>query len=159
MIRTLLLSTAAKVILGVILALGVVTFVGSLVAAALFAESETAERLEESYVALSVESQRWARETQRCAISGGIACLHEANDQLAAAFRRFQSELRDLEYPGFAIDEAERLDRDVTDIILVLERMSATNEPARYDELLAEYQSLAFTFDADFEALLDEVRF
>ncbi|MGH9229792.1 MAG: DUF4389 domain-containing protein [Acidimicrobiales bacterium] len=158
-ITTLLLSRAAKVILGVILGLGAVFVIAGNVAAVVLGDSETSERLQESYLVLSEDSQRYGLETQRCAVSGGIGCLQEANLQFAGAVRRFQTELRALEFTDVAIDEAEQLDRGATDLMLVLERMASTDEPGQYNELLAEFQSLANAFDADFQELLDEVEF
>ena len=156
-IRTLLLSTSAKVIIGVILALGAVFWIGLNVVAALVSESDTAERLQESYVVLSTERQRHSRETQRCAVSGGIPCLQGADARLAGAVQGFQTDLRALEFTDASIDEAEQLDRDATDLILVLRRMAFTGEPERYEQLVAEFQSLANTFDADFQRLIDVV--
>jgi Domain of unknown function (DUF4389) len=158
-IRTLLLSRSAKVILGVVLALGALFWIGGNVAAVAFSESDTADRLEESYFVLSAATQRYSLETQRCAVSGGIACLQEASGQLADAVRRFQIELRALEFSDASIDEAEQLDRDATDLILVLDRMASTSAPAQYDALLAEFQSLTITFDDDFRELMDAVEF
>lgn len=142
-----------------VLALGAVFWIGPIVLAAVLGESETAERLRESYVVLSTETQSYSLETQRCAVSGGIPCLQEASGQFAQDVRRFQTELRALEFTDVAIDEAEQLDRDTTDLITVLERMATTSDRARYDALLAEFQSLALTFDADFRRLIDAVEF
>jgi Domain of unknown function (DUF4389) len=158
-IRTLLLSRSAKVIVGVVLALGALFSIGGNVAAVAFSESETADRLEESYFVLSAETQRHSLETQRCAVSGGIACLQEASAQLAGAVRRFQTELRALEFSDVSIDEAEQLDSDATDLILVLDRMASTSAPVQYDALLAEFQSLTITFDDDFRELMGAVEF
>jgi hypothetical protein len=158
-IRTLLLPRSAKVIIGTILALGVVFTVGTNVATAVYGRSDAADRLDASYLVLSADIQRYAAQTQRCAISGGITCLQEADSQLADDVRRFQRELRAIEFTDPAIDDAEQLDDDATALILTLERMASTNEPGRYDELLAQFQSLAVTFDDDFQELMDQVTF
>jgi hypothetical protein len=158
-IRTLLLSRSAKVILGVILAIGVLFVVGGNVAAVVYGGSDTADRLEESYLLLSEGTQRYTAQSQRCAFSGGIPCLQEANGQLAEDVRRFQRELRAMEFTDIAIDEAEQLDDDATALIQVLERMAATNASEPYDALVADFQSLAITFDDDFQELMDEVAF
>jgi Domain of unknown function (DUF4389) len=156
-IRTLLLPRSAKVIIGVILALGVVFGVASNIWGPTDPSSDTADRLEASYLLLSDDMQRYASQSQRCVFSGGIECLQEANGQLADDVRRFQRELRTIEFTDAAIDQAEQLDADATALILKLERMASTNEQARYDELLAEFQSLAVIFDDDFQQLMDQV--
>jgi hypothetical protein len=147
------------VIIGTILALGVVFTVGTNVATVVYGRSDAADRLEASYLALSGDMQRYASQTQRCAISGGLPCLQEADSRLADDVRRFQRELRAIEFTDLAIDDAEQLDDDATALILMLERMASTNEPGRYDGLLAEFQSLAVTFDDDFQELMDQVTF
>ena len=156
-IRTLLLPRPAKVIIGVILALGVVFGVASNIWGPTDPSSDAADRLDASYLLLSDDRQRYASQSQRCVFSGGIACLQEANGQLADDVRRFRRELRAIEFTDAAIDQAEQLDADATALILELERMASTNEQARYDELLAEFQSLAVIFDDDFQELMDQV--
>lgn len=152
-ITTLVLSRAAKWIIGLILALGVVLGIVANVVAIASTDTDTVDRLEESYLAFGQEAQRYSRETQGCAVSGGLECLHEANRELADAVRAFRAELRALDFTTGAIDEAEQLDRAATALVGVLERMTTTTDPAAYEGLLVEFQSLAVEFDEHFNAL------
>ncbi len=158
-ITRLVLSKAAKWIIGLMLALGVVFGVATNAMWAMSDQSETAERLEESYLVLDEEAQRYTRETQRCAVAGGLDCLHQANRELADAVRAFQSDLRSLDFTDVSIEQAEEVDRDASELIGVLERMASTTDPDEYDRHLTDFQSLAPELDRDVQALLDTLYF
>ena len=156
-ITTLVLSTGAKWIVGLMLAFGAALLIGLTVLAATSTDTETADRLEESYARLDREAQRYGAETQRCALGGGLECLHRANRELAEAVRAFQSDLRSLDYSDVAIEDAERVDRDATEVIRTLEEMATATEPGQYDRLVRRFQSQASRLDDDFETLLESV--
>ncbi|HEX2063332.1 MAG TPA: DUF4389 domain-containing protein [Acidimicrobiales bacterium] len=154
-ITALVLSKGAKWIVGLMLAFGAASTIGLAVLAATSTDTETADRLEESYARLDREAQRYGAETQRCALAGGLECLHRANRELAGAVRAFQSDLRSLDYSDVAIEDAERVDRDASDVIRTLEQMATATEPGEYDRLLRRFQSQANRLDEDFETLLE----
>ena len=154
-ITTLVLSKGAKWIVGLMLAFGAALTVGLAVLAATSTDTETADRLEESYARLDQDARRYNTDTQRCALGGGLECLHRANEELADAVRAFQSDLRSLDYADIAIEDAEQVDRDATEVIRTLEQMATATEPSEYDRLLRRFQSQATRLDEDFQTLLE----
>ncbi len=158
-IAALVLSRGAKWIVGLMLALGVLFGVAVNLVAIASIDTETADRLEQSYTRLEDAQRRYSLATQRCALGGGLECLHEANRELAGAVRSFQSDLRSLQYSEIAIEDAEEVDRDATEMIRTLEQLASTTDPSEYDRLLEQLDGQAEELDEDFATLYEAAFF
>lgn len=157
-LTTLILSRGAKALVIVTIVFGVVfqavpVMLGS-------TSSESAEQLEAAYVRLSGEAQTFGVEAQRCAVSAeGPACIHTAVRDLEQDFVEFRAELREIEFPGLAIDRAEQVESDATEIIRILGLMAATSDPLEYQQFATEFQELGAQFDLHVEELYDTLVF
>jgi hypothetical protein len=88
-------------------------------------------------------SARYVRDTQSCAIQGGLACLKRANARLADNIARTRVELNDIEFPAQALDEADDLDAVLIEFEARLRQLAAAPDAPSYEAGLADLQTFA----------------
>jgi hypothetical protein len=143
-ITRLVLSTGAKRIVALCLFLGAAFYVGGFVAIVVTAgQFESAQdeflRIENE---VAEDSLNYGRETQSCALNGGLPCLQAANGKLADAIGHFREELNEIEFPSQALDEADDLDEAAAAFEAALRNLETAPDEATYQRLLAEVQAV-----------------
>jgi hypothetical protein len=156
-ITRLVLSQAGRRLVILFIVLGVVVGGGGSVASAINGgrAANTSSKLDDSHDALGREIQRFTTDAQRCAVSGGIDCIHAANLRLADAFHRFDARLESLSFPGNSSDEADTLAGDTRSIETSLRKLASISTVPEYQAAAREFQDLANRFDRDYQQLVD----
>ena len=146
----LVLSKAARRVLVTFIVLTVV-FQGGFFTVAAIVSAKTAvayNKLDDAHTRLGIDVHTFASDTQKCAISGGLACLHSADSALADAFDRFGTDVQAINFPA-SID-ASPLVGDARDCATALRHMAEANDQTSYGTAFGEYSRAATTFDKDY---------
>ena len=158
-ISRLVLSKAARRLVGLFIAAAVVTYIGFFVTFAISAARTAGayNDLRDGHDRLGVSVGRFQAETQRCAINGGIVCLHQADTDLADAFDRFADDVQAISFPagtdpGIVITDAHACSA-------ALRHMAAAENEAQYGAALGEYQQAANEFDQDYRNVSFDARY
>jgi hypothetical protein len=155
-ITRLVLSAAARRLVVLFIALGVVIGGGGFAVVAVNA-ARTQDALDELAThgdELLDANQRFGQETQGCAISGGLDCLHSADRKMAAAFEKFDRQIDAIRFPALIEGDVEQLRDDVADVIASLHELESINSQAEYQAAFAEFQRNISHFAADYNALV-----
>ncbi|HZN14089.1 MAG TPA: DUF4389 domain-containing protein [Acidimicrobiales bacterium] len=158
-ITRLVLSQAARRLVILFIVLGVLTGVGSGVAGAIQGGRATALQhdLDESHDRLEGQVKQYSTDAQGCAVSGGLDCVHAANNRLADAFEAFGRRIESLKFPTTSIDAAEQLLSDNQALVATLRKLATVNSLTEYQQGAATFQRQANAFDADYQTLYNEI--
>ena len=156
-ITRLVLSRAAKRLLVACIVLGVLLNAAQIVLAVVSSDqsSEALRDLRREYSALIDASQEYNVAVQGCALSGGAPCLQAATTDFADAVRGFEADLEDIDFPAYALGDADDLRDAALAVMRVLDQMAVTSDPGAYEVLVAQYQTTATQMDAEFFELQD----
>ena len=152
-ISRLVLSRPGRRVVGLYLALGVVFGVAGLVVAitSTIATQSALRDLHDDHAALIVDLGQFNASAQRCAISGGIDCLHQADFRLAQGFDRFADEVTNISFPANL--DASNLVRDARDASDALKAMGKSGDLQSYSSAANRFAQVAQRFDADYRTL------
>jgi hypothetical protein len=154
-ITRLVVSKAGRRIVVLFIVLGALFGVGTTATSAINA-SRTAtafDKLNDRHNELGAAFQSFNADAQTCAVSGGLDCLHSADNRLADAVERFGRQLATINFPASVGAGVSRLHRDVQDLAGVLRRLGRINAESDYRAEVVEFQRLANTFDEDYQAV------
>lgn len=148
-------SRPAKRLIALFLVLGVVFNAGTTASGAFSSNQadRAASKVQATYDSLEAVGTQFATDTQRCAINGGLECLHSANQRLAAAFDRFHTELGAVHFPDFAVASADDLRATSAEAAGILHQMATTSDADAYTELAKRFQTLGERFDRQYDQL------
>jgi hypothetical protein len=151
LLTRLVLSGAAKSLIVLFFVAAIVGYGGSVVFTVMNATKTAAayRDLDSSHDQLRVATDRFNVAAQNCAVSGGIECLHAADENLARAFDNFADDVQRIRFPA-SID-ASQLIADAHGCSSALRRMGAATDPATYGAALRDYQKAATDFDKDYD--------
>jgi len=143
-ITRLALSKAGKRIVVVILVVGILTTAGTTAVRTIAsAQSATALKDFERYDdQVGAKSLQYGRDTQSCALNGGIVCLQGADRRFAEAVAQFRAQMRSIHFPDYALSYANAVDDDVADIVSALRQLARTDSPTTYQTEFATLQQL-----------------
>jgi hypothetical protein len=149
----LVLSGAAKSLIVLFFVAAIVGYGGSVVFTVMNATKTAAayRDLHSSHERLHAATDRFNVAAQNCAVSGGIECLHAADENLARAFDNFADDVQAISFPA-SID-ASQLIADAHGCSSALRRMGAATDPTAYGAALRDYQQSATDFDKDYNEL------
>ncbi|MBA3652843.1 MAG: DUF4389 domain-containing protein [Actinobacteria bacterium] len=154
-ITRLLLSKAAKRLVVLFIVIGGILGVGLVVLSATLADTgATRADLIAAHQDLTGEVHRFHASGQRCAVSGGIDCIHAADGRVADAFDRFGKELHSLQVPSYAEGDAVDLDADTAQIVVLLRQLQQSSDARESQAEADDLQRTLNKFDDDFRALL-----
>ena len=155
-VTRLVLSKGGRALVGLFLALGIVSYVGIAVAVIASAGTNQAyDELVQSEESLDRAVATFNAEAQQCAISGGPECLHAANNNLAVAFDRFASDIASIDFPLSASGDA--VVRDARLCAETLRVMATANDPASYSAAFAEYERRVDKLFEDLDVLATQL--
>lgn len=146
MIRGLVITGGARVILVLALLLGIGTqlvgIVGSVGSNAALVE------LDEAYLDLSDDANAFGTEAQRCAFAGASPeCAQAAALRLRDDVIRFRTDLARITFPSGAVAQAELVDSLALELVDVLGRLATTSNFEEYERVGFEFQQIAFDLD------------
>lgn len=158
-ITRLVLSKAARRILVTFIVLTVVVYGGFITVAAIFGAQASAayKKLDESHDRLGVAVHAFSEDVQRCAINGGLQCLHDADSSLADAFDTFAVDVEAISFP--ATIDASPLVGDARDCADALRRMSQAPDQTTYSAAFADYSNAAQEFDQEYSDIAYDARY
>jgi len=157
----LVLSTGAKRLVVLFIALGVLQSAGGSAVSALTVGNTVSRTEARSAVTtandnLAAHGQRVQQQISACGSAADqLACVEAADRELADAFAAFATELRRIEFPGSARDEAAELTSLADRIAGTLREVAAAGSPEEYTRLAAGIPQLVNSFDPKGQALLD----
>jgi hypothetical protein len=155
----LVLSKAARRIVVTFIVLTVVIYGSIFIVAAIFAAQASAsyKKLDESHDRLGVAVHAFSEDVQRCAINGGLQCLHDADASLADAFENFATDVEAISFP--ATIDVSPLVGDARDCADALRRMSEAPDQTSYSAAFADYSSAAQEFDQEYSDIAYDARY
>lgn len=158
-LHRLSLSAAARKLVVLFIVLSVAFYVGIVVSAGTYVSRLASSYLavEESHSRLALAVDRFDAEAQRCAIEGGLECLHTADSMLADAFDQFSAEVRSVAFPG-TVDPAIII-RDARNCARALRRMARTPDQSAHAAAFADFERHKHTFDRDYSRFTYEAQF
>jgi hypothetical protein len=116
--------------------------------------SSATTRLKSEHDHLEKATTAYIADLQGCAVdAGGQSCLTKAGGRLIAALAAFQRNLRDIDLPNSAEDDRTLLDRDVTQMISLLDQESEAPTPTERVRALQQFSEIGNSFDRDFQQL------
>ena len=154
----LVLTPAAKRIIVAFLVLGVLSSAGSGAVAAVTAGSadriKVFNSLNDDHTELAGAVNEFQSQAGSCSSSGGsLACVQSAARNLGGAFAIFGQQVQSLDMPAADQGDANRLVSDAQQLSGLLARMATAPTQAAYLSLAQQFQSLASTFDQDYQTL------
>ena len=155
----LVLSGGAKAVVGVFLALGVLTLVGNIVfgVAAGYSASNnvnTALSVESSYQTLNTAMQSFQSQTSAC--HGQLTCVTAQDAQAALAFSTFAQSLRGISMPnGSATTAANQVIADATAAHNALQQLATSTSVSQYQQAIVStgLEKRLNQFDTDHQSL------
>lgn len=160
MIRTLVLSQAAKRLLVLFMVAAALVWVGIVSITAIVGTRLVGayEELDESYLELAEANDVHGEGVQSCAVSGGgIACLRPVDGALADAFDEFGEDLADIEWPSnLQPDDLLAATRDCAE---ALRAMSAAESEASYNAATEVYREAEADFLDEYDFFAGELEF
>ena len=161
----LVLSQAAKRLVGLFLVLGVVFLVGYFVLIAVIAatsggngvtRAEAAISVESSFATLSGTLSTFDSKVSAC--QDKLSCVNKTDAQMSRAFRTFAQDMSGKSMPGAASTAAaDRVQSDASLASSDFARLAAVTSPAQYQQVVAStgLESLLGRFDNDYRTLGD----
>jgi Domain of unknown function (DUF4389) len=156
----LVLSGGAKLLVALFLVLGVVELgaagAASVVTAGnLRTTTEARSDFTAAYDTLTARIQQYQQQVADCGARPELACVQAADAELAGAFEAFGGELRRIEFPASARDEAAELERRTDRIAGVFGELSTAGGPREYERLASSTQQLGNEFDRQAQAVAE----
>jgi hypothetical protein len=146
-ITRLVLSKAGKRLVVLFIVLGALLYGGGSIAVAI--ASNQLDSAANKFVKLedraAANSARYQRETQACALEGGLPCLQDANTRLADDVARSRAELDAIKFPGSALAQAHALDATLVEFESRLRELASSPDAAAYRTRFAALQAYAAT--------------
>jgi hypothetical protein len=144
-ITRLVLSKAARRLVVLFIVLGALFYATGAVASIVLADQfdTAADEFLELEERATENSARYVRETQSCALEGGLPCLKQANARLADSIARSRNQLNDIEFPAQALDEADDLDAVLLEFESRLRQLADAPDAPSYQAGLADLQRFA----------------
>jgi hypothetical protein len=155
-ITRLVLSRAGRRLVVVFIAVGVVFGAGSTAAAIVNAArtSGSLGKLEDRHALLATAVRRFQTDSQVCAVSGGIDCLHSAERQLADAYTVFYQQVSTIRFSPLYASAVQEIESDARDAADTLRRLAETTDPAQTRAGAEQYQRIAAEFDSDYQRVI-----
>jgi hypothetical protein len=157
----LVLSSSAKALVGMFLALGVLLAVVYVVVIAVGATSNNslsraaaAVSVESSYSTLDKSLVTFSSKTAAC--QGKLSCVTGLDQQMSQAFTTFGQDIRNISMPSpAAVTAAARVASDSTQAANDFQRLSRVTSVSQYQQVVVStgLQSLLHQFDADYQSL------
>jgi hypothetical protein len=157
----LVLSSAAKGLVGMFLAIGVLVFVlyAVLIGVAISANStvskaEAALSVKTAYSSLSTTVAAFGSSVSGCA--GKLSCVNRVDARMSRAFGKFGSDLNGIAMPTPASSAASDIvQSDTNQIVIDFQRLSTASSVTQYQHTVAStgLQGLLSQFDADYQSL------
>lgn len=154
-VTRLVLSRAARRLVVLFIVLGVLIGGGGIVAGAVTAARTNGaiDKLDTRQVQLLGDLQHYAADTQHCALSGGIDCLHSADVRLADAFTSYRADVERISFPLTLDPYVSDLEKDADNVASILRHLSSINDQQQYQATFADFQKALNQFNADYNAL------
>lgn len=154
----LVLSGGAKALVALFLVLGVLELgaaggAGVVTSSNLRTTTEARSDFTAAHDGLTAQIQQYQQQVADCGARPQLSCVQAADAELAAAFETFAGELRRIEFPTSAQDEAAELERLADQLAGVFQELSAVGEPREYQRLAAGTEQLGNRFDQQAQAL------
>ncbi|HEY9244630.1 MAG TPA: DUF4389 domain-containing protein [Streptosporangiaceae bacterium] len=157
----LVLSSAAKGLVGMFLAIGVLVFVlyAVLIGVAISANStvskaEAGLSVKTAYSSLSTTMAAFGSSVSGCA--GKLSCVNRVDARMSGAFGKFGSDLHGIAMPTPASSTASAtVQSDANQIATDFQRLSTASSVSQYQHTVAStgLQGLLSQFDADYQSL------
>jgi hypothetical protein len=158
----LVLSSTAKGLLGLFLALGVVLFVGYLVVGIAIGTSknstvtraEAAFSVQTSFAKLSSTLSAFDSKVSGC--QGKLSCVNKVDAQMSGAFSNFAQDMSGISMPdGASSAAAARVQGDAAQAGRDFSKLSTAGSVSQYQQIVVStgLESLLHKFDADYHDL------
>ena len=160
-ISRFVLSKAARRLVILFIVLGVFSNAGSGVRAVdATRRTDATTKLKSEHDQLVKAMNEYVVDLQGCATaSGGQACLSTAGSRLIARLSAFQRNLHDIDVPNGAEDDKTLLDRDVTQMITLLDQEREAPTAAERIRAMGQLSEILNSFDRDYEQLYRDALF
>jgi hypothetical protein len=154
----LVLTTAAKRLVVVMLVIGLLSDIGYTVAAvargaSTSGSSDTSATLSSDYSALSQDGTSFAQQVGGCQQNGGLPCVQQAASRLASSFTGFADDVASLSYPATDQAAADRLAADARSMAASLDQMASASSASAYVGASRQFAAEAATFDGDYRTV------
>lgn len=158
----LVLSTGAKLLVALFLVLGVTEVAAGGAASVittgnLRARTEARSDVTAAYDTLAARIQQYQQQVADCGARPQLSCVQAANAELAGAFEAFAGELRPIDFPASAQDEAAEVEGLADRLAGVFRELSTVSTPEEYERLASSTAELGNSFDQRVQALVNEL--
>ena len=156
----LVLPSAAKVLLGVTLVLGLgLQGANAAYNIAGLDNISTANELASRHRQLERDMSAFVSDIRRCDPAFGSECIDRATGRVAASLRELRTDLAVMDLPASADDERRLVLDDLDQLVSILERLPAAEDQLETRTLGFLFEDAAIAFDRHFQDLYDAVRF
>ena len=158
----LVLSTGAKLLVALFLVLGVTEVAAGGAASVittgnLRARTEARSDVTAAYDTLAARIQQYQQQVADCGARPQLSCVQAANAELAGAFEVFAGELRRIDFPASARDEAAEVEGLADRLAGVFRELSTVSTPEEYERLASGTEELGNSFDQRVQTLVNEL--
>jgi hypothetical protein len=158
----LVLSTGAKLLVALFLVLGVTEVAAGGAASVittgnLRARTDARSDVTAAYDTLAARIQQYQQQVADCGARPQLSCVQAANAELAGAFEAFAGELRPIDFPASAQDEAAEVEGLADRLAGVFRELSTVSTPEEYERLAPSTAELGNSFDQRVQALVNEL--
>jgi hypothetical protein len=158
----LVLSTGAKLLVALFLVLGVTEVAAGGAASVittgnLRARTEARSDVTAAYDTLAARIQQYQQQVADCGARPQLSCVQAANAELAGAFEAFAGELRRIDFPASARDEAAEVEGLADRLAGVFRELSTVSTPEEYEQLASGTEELGNSFDQRVQTLVNEL--
>ena len=158
-ITRLVLTTAAKRIVVLVLVLGAVWNLFPIVTGAFAPTDRAVAELEAAHDDLDAAATDFASQAQSCALGGGAVCLDAEIERFSDALDDFLDDLREIEMPESALSHAAELEERGELLQVQLAAMAAAEDQQDYLAAAEAFQLHARGFDRAYERLHRQLLF
>jgi hypothetical protein len=160
-ITRLVVSRSGRRLLIGCIVLGVLLNVGQIVVAiALGGQTDRALRaVDREYHDVIDAYEDYLFTAQDCAAAGDLPCVLEADGELGEEVFELAVDLGDIDFPSYALGDAESLQDAAIALSGLLDEMSVTSDAAAHDELAEQIEDRVVRMDDAYFELRDTLRF
>jgi hypothetical protein len=150
----LVLGRGSKALLAAFVVLGTLEYVAIVVVASTASHTNVTafNSLADAHNSLVAAVGSSQSQLQSCG-SNSLSCNETYQGQLAAAFRNFASQLTTISFPSSVQSSVSSLESDTSQLVSVLQQMSAAPDAATYESELSRASSLGTRFDNDYASV------
>ena len=150
----LVLSKAAKRVVGLFVALGVLTNVGTIALFVVSADEFVAiAKINRDYAQLRDSVNTFVESTKACGAVAALACVQQADTVWSGALTTFADQVHEITFPARAKAAAAKVEADARGVAAQLRRMATASTQEEYQSLVPAVQSQSTQFDVDYNSL------